>query len=152
VADDSEPGAVGVRTATADDELPVRRVLDGAMLEVPDDLTRLIERGQVLVAVDERVVGALVLVRQERGGEESTSAGDGDEPNHVEAVAVRRRRRGNGIGTALVRAAVERCRERGDALTAEFRPAVCPFYESLGFEVREITTPDDETRLLARLS
>ena len=61
-----------------------------------------------------RVVGTLVL--------------DGD---HVDAVAVRRARRGRGIGTALVEAAVDR---RG-RLTADFDSCVRPFYESLGFEV-----------------
>ncbi|WP_368410929.1 GNAT family N-acetyltransferase [Halomarina pelagica] len=116
---------VGVRTARPDDHLAVRRVLDAALLEVGDVATA-IDRGEVLVAVEagrecratetERVLGALVL--------------DGD---RVEAVAVRRRRRGRGIGTALVEAASER---RG-RLTADFRAEVRPFYETLGFAVEE---------------
>nr|WP_276305747.1 GNAT family N-acetyltransferase [Halomarina sp. PSR21] len=114
-----------VRTARPDDHLDVRRVLDAALLEV-GDVAAAIDRGEVLVAVEtgredradetERVLGALVL-----------------DSDRVEAVAVRRRRRGRGIGTALVEAASER---RG-RLTADFREAVRPFYEALGFAVEE---------------
>lgn len=106
-----------VREAGADDFLPAMRVLDGAMLEVDAATVReRIDEGAVLVATaDGRVVGALVC--------------DGD---HVDAVAVRRTRRGRGIGTALVEAAGER---RG-RLTADFDPRVRPFYASLGFDIR----------------
>ncbi len=63
------------------------------------------------------VVGALVL-----------------EGDRIEAVAVRRRRRNAGIGSALVAAAAER-RER---LVARCDPDVRPFYESLGFDVAPV--------------
>ena len=46
---------------------------------------------------------------------------------HVRAIAVRRRRRGRGIGSALVSAATE---EFGP-LVADFDDAIRPFYESL---------------------
>lgn len=101
---------VDVREARADERPAVMNVLDGAMLE-----TDRIGESTRLVAVEEgRVLGALVL--------------DGD---RIDAVAVRRSRRGQGIGTALVETAATR-RER---LVAEFREEVRPFYESLGFEV-----------------
>jgi len=59
---------------------------------------------------------------------------DGD---HVDAVAVRRRRRGQGIGTALVEAAAD----RRDRLTAEFDADLRTFYEGLGFVVEETDEP-----------
>ena len=107
-----------VRDATVGDLPDVMNVLDGAVLDA--DATTVRERigeESVLVAVSddgERVLGALVL--------------DGD---HIDAVAVRRRRRGQGIGTALVEAAADR-RER---LTAEFDADLRPFYEQLGFDI-----------------
>jgi ribosomal protein S18 acetylase RimI-like enzyme len=135
-----------IRTATADDELPVRRVIDGAMLEVPKNLAGLIESEQVLVAVAERVVGALVLVQPAEATVPTLAPTD--EASHIASVAVRRRRRGSGIGAALVRTAAERV---SGPLTAEFRPSVRPFYESLGFEIREIDGESGERRLVGKL-
>ncbi|MFC6974861.1 GNAT family N-acetyltransferase [Halomicroarcula sp. GCM10025709] len=112
-----------VRDATVEDLPSVMNVLDGAVLATDVERVRAsIARDGTLVAVteDEQVVGALVL--------------DG---GRVDAVAVRRRRRGQGIGTALVEAAADR-RER---LTAEFDAAVRPFYESLGFTVESLAEP-----------
>ena len=148
-----------VREATTGAELGVRRVLDAAMLEstatsaavargdafvavaggggpaAGDEATD--ESGAVDGggAVDEgRVVGALVLVPYssvelpdavaERG-----DAVAGDVGMHVDAVAVRRRRRGQGIGRALVEAALERERR----LTVAFDPGVSAFYDALEF-------------------
>ncbi|QLG60734.1 GNAT family N-acetyltransferase [Halorarum salinum] len=109
---------IEVREAAGNDALDVRRVLDGALLEVPEELDERIRAGEVLVSTDDgAVTGALVL--------------DG---SRVEAVAVRPRRRGNGIGSELVAAAAERV---DGPLAADFRPDVRPFYESLGFEVEE---------------
>ncbi|QLG28488.1 GNAT family N-acetyltransferase [Halorarum halophilum] len=109
-------GGVAVRPADPDDALDVRRVVDGALLDVPEDLDDRIRAGDVLVAADDgSVVGAIVL--------------DG---SHVEAVAVRRRRRGDGVGSELVDAAAGRV---DGPLTADFRPAIRPFYESIGFDV-----------------
>lgn len=135
-----------IRTATADDELPIRRVIDGAMLEVPKNLAGLIESEQVLVAVAERVVGALVLVQPAEATVPTLAPTD--EASHIASVAVRRRRRGSGIGAALVRTAAERV---SGPLTAEFRPSVRPFYESLGFEIREIDGESGERRLVGKL-
>ena len=127
--------SVEIRTATPDDRLGVRRVLDAAMLDVRADLPERVGAGDVLVACGEtrRVLGALVVAQS--GGTDAA---------HVDAVAVRRARRGQGIGTALVRAASERY----DRLTAEFDADVRPFYESLGFEVEPV--PDADARFRGR--
>lgn len=107
-----------MRPARADELAAVRNVLDGALLQVDGGtLTDAIDDGQVLVAVgaNEAILGALAL--------------DGEE---IIAVAVRRRR-DQGIGTALVDAA----RDRRSRLVAEFDDRVRPFWESLGFTVEE---------------
>lgn len=135
-----------IRTATVEDELAVRRVIDGAMLEVPQNLTNLLESEQVLVAVAERVIGVLVLVRP--AAVDVPTLAPTDEASHIASVAVRRRRRGSGIGARLVRTAAERV---SGPLTAEFRPSVRPFYESLGFDIREIDWESGEKRLIGRL-
>nr|WP_248898055.1 GNAT family N-acetyltransferase [Haloplanus sp. XH21] len=92
------------------------RVVDGAVLAADGETVRArIDDGEVLVATaDGSVVGALV-----------------HDDGHVTAVAVRRRRRSQGIGTALVMAALD----RQETLTADFDPGVRPFYESLGFDI-----------------
>ena len=124
-------GGIAIRSADPHDALDVRRVVDGALLDVPDDLKDRIRAGDVLVAVDDAddaddadgpVVGALVL--------------DG---SHVEAVAVRRRRRGDGIGSDLVEAAAGRV---DGALSADFRAGIRPFYESLGFDIEGVAEED----------
>ena len=123
---------VSVREATVPELPDVLNVLDGAALAVDTGRLRsAIDRGEVLVAVaggnsdrerppdseqstEGRIVGALVL-----------------EGREITAVAVRRRRRDQGIGTALVEAATR----RRDRLLAEFDAGVRPFWESLGFAV-----------------
>ncbi|MDS0220129.1 GNAT family N-acetyltransferase [Haloarcula sp. S1AR25-5A] len=117
-----------VRTATADEVPAVMNVLDGAVLSIAVETVRAgIEDGETLVAVSGddpaagRILGALVL--------------DG---THIEAVAVRRRRRAQGIGTALVEAALD----RRDRVTAEFDADVRSFYEALGFEIEPLDEPD----------
>lgn len=124
---------VNVRPAVPGDALTVRRILDAAVLRTGDVEAR-IESDDVLVAVesggdDERVLGALVLEPRERGA-------------HVVAVAVRRRRRDRGVGTALVEAALE----REGRLTARFDERVRPFYDSLGFDVEPIADARYEGR------
>ncbi|MFB6150224.1 MAG: GNAT family N-acetyltransferase [Haloarculaceae archaeon] len=121
---------VTVRDARPGDAPAVLGVLDAAALETDADRVRAaVERGDALVAVPAApdratVVGALVL--------------DG---NRIANVAVRRRRRDRGIGSALVDAAADRVRgDRGrdDALVAEFEGSQRPFYESLGFAVEPL--------------
>jgi len=124
------PADVTVDPATPDDRLDVLRILDAAMLSTSADaVDDRIAAGDALAAHSERtggVVGGLVATRPEAGR------------LHVDAVAVRRARRGRGIGSALVAAAVERG-ERDDAVetvTAAFDAELRPFYAALGFAVR----------------
>ncbi|WP_435155736.1 GNAT family N-acetyltransferase [Haladaptatus sp. DFWS20] len=109
-----------VRPATPDEHLSVMRIVDGAMLEADADFVReRIENGHVLVAEEERrILGTAVLEANDTG-------------THIEAIAVRRARRAQGIGRELVETALERY----GTLTAEFNPSVRPFYESLEFDI-----------------
>ncbi|MEF8782411.1 MAG: GNAT family N-acetyltransferase [Haloarculaceae archaeon] len=119
----SSAETIRVREATVPELPDALNVLDGGGLAT--DAGRLrgaIDRGEVLVAVadGERVVGALAL--------------DGE---RVTAIAVRRRRRDQSIGTALVEVAADR-RAR---LVAEFDSRVRPFWDSLGFDVAPAEEP-----------
>ncbi|MFD1565276.1 GNAT family N-acetyltransferase [Haloarchaeobius amylolyticus] len=127
-----------VRTATTDDALEVRRILDAALLE-PGDVEGRIDAGDVFVGGDrrggsardgdatDRILGTVVLEPLER----KSGA-------HVGAVGVRRRHRGRGIGSALIETALE----REGRLTVRFDDGVRPFYERLGFSIE----PIDEQR------
>ena len=112
---------MAIRTAQDGDLVSVLNVLDGADLATDhDQVQTAIERGDVFVAVPDEdqdgspVVGAVVL--------------DGEE---IVNVAVRRRRRDQGIGSVLV----ERAMQERDRLVAQFDTDVRPFYESLGFDI-----------------
>lgn len=112
-----------VRTADIEDLPAVMAVLDGALLSVDIERVRAgIDRDDVLVVdAGGAILGTLVL--------------DGEE---IVAVAVRRQRRDQGIGTTLVEAAAD----RRDRLVAEFDPRVRPFWESLGFEIEAVEDSD----------
>lgn len=115
-----------IRTATVQDLPDVLNVLDGAALQADvEELKRAIDEGDVLVAVagseTERILGTLVL--------------DG---NEITSIAVRRRRRTQGIGTALVEAATE----RREQLLAEFDHRVLDFWESVGFTATPLEGSD----------
>ena len=131
-----------VRTATPADELDVRRLLDGAVLEY-DALGERIATDDVLVATDGegRVRGVIVLdPNGSPDGSPATSGIDESAANarddganratHVTAIAVGRRHRNRAFGTALIEAALE----REGRLTVHFDGSVWPFYERLGFE------------------
>lgn len=106
-----------IRRATPDDLPAIMNVIDGAFLAIDADTVRARIPHDVLVAVEEdRVLGAIVL--------------DGD---HIDAVAVRRRRRKQGIGRTLI----EKAGTQRGTLTATFRPEVSSFYEALGFEIEQ---------------
>lgn len=117
-------------------ELPAAMtVFDSAQLAVSARAVRAaIEADRVLVASEGgRVLGALVV------GPSDTGAA------RIEAIAVRRRRRGQGIGTALVRAAADRY----GPLEAEFDARVRPFWESVGFDIEPAAEPE---RFVGRLA
>jgi GNAT superfamily N-acetyltransferase len=122
--------SVTVREATATDLFSVLNVFDNGLLaiDVPA-LEDAIDSDDVLVAVEtETILGALAL--------------DGAE---ITAIAVRRRRRDQGIGRRLVAAASD----RRPALIAEFDERVRPFWDALGFDIEPI---EDGDRLRGRLA
>lgn len=110
-----------IRPAVPADVPAIMSVIDGSLLAMEAATVRERVDGtpeSVLVAdVESRIIGVLVL---DRRGE-------------IQAIAVRRARRDQGIGTALV----EEASDRHGTLTAAFRQSVRPFYESLGFEITE---------------
>ena len=113
------PEDVELRRGTNNDVVAAMRVLQGALLDIDGSTVRdAAPEGEVLLAEDgDWVVGALVI----REG-------------HVEGVAVRRERRGQGIGSALVEAAVA---DEDGPVTADFRAGVRGFWQELGFEVEQ---------------
>jgi GNAT superfamily N-acetyltransferase len=124
-----------VRIATGDELVDVMRLVDGALLsaDAPDVETAIEERAVLVALLDGRIVGALVLDVPTRRATAPRPEERAPDTRHVEAVAVHRRHRSKGVGTALVEAAAE----RSDYLTATFREDVRPFYESLGFDVED---------------
>lgn len=162
------PDGISIRTAADAAFLDVVRVLDAAMLETDADTLRdRIAAGDVLVAVagaepavdsDGRTdVDSDDRAHVDRDGEADAHTDiDGTvvgvavlEPQegriHLTAIAVRRERRGRGIGSALVETAATRGRGNDSArLTAAFDEALREFYEPLGFEIRpdELEEPD----------
>lgn len=124
-----------IREATPADVPAVCNVLDGAALETDVERIRAsVDRGETLVAVSDADGGATAADPSD-GTVLGALVREGD---RVLAVAVRRRRRGQGIGSALVRAAAA---DR-DRLVASFDADVAPFYESLGFDVVPLDSPD----------
>ncbi|WP_277554408.1 GNAT family N-acetyltransferase [Halobaculum limi] len=118
---------VEIRPATAAETDAVRHLLDAAVLTVPEDLSARVAAGDCLLAVDSgRAVGTLVL-----------------DENCIDAVAVNRSRRVEGIGRQLVEAAAA---QTDDPLTATFRPQVRPFYEALGFAIDPVEGDDGRFR------
>ena len=130
-----------VRPATPADELDVRRLLDGAVLEY-DALGERIAADDVLVATDgeSHVRGVIVLDPEGPGFVDGATDIDAATGSHVTAIAVARRHRNRDIGTALIETALE----REGRLTAHFDDSVWPFYERLGFERRRL----DEDRFV----
>jgi len=163
-----------IREATGDDADAACRLLDAAMLEFDRERVRgRIDAGRALVAVvdgeaeptepsDGRVVGVCVLgdaaveATIDGGGvvdDDEVARGGGigtdenaagiDDATEIEQLAVHRSRRGRGIGRDLVETAAERA---DGALVVRFPAQVRPFYEALGFEIRE--TDGDDSRPL----
>jgi len=113
------PEDVALRRGSNDDVVAAMRVLQGALLDVDGSTVRdAAPDGELLLAeAGDWVVGALVV----RDG-------------HIEGVAVRRKRRGEGIGSALVEAAVA---DEDGTVTADFRAGVRGFWKDLDFEVEQ---------------
>ena len=143
------PDGIAVREATPGEVADVLGVLDAAALATDHDRVReSVAAGSTLVAVrdgrdtdppSETVLGALVLVGIDR---------EDDGASEIDAVAVRRGRRAQGIGSALVAAAAD----RRDRLVAEFDAGVRPFYESLEFDVEPSGPAEGTARFRGRLS
>ncbi|GGC51816.1 GNAT family N-acetyltransferase [Haloferax sulfurifontis] len=127
-ADDDD---IRVREGDPDELVAVMRVFDAGLLEADAAGVRdRLAAGDCLVAeASGRVVGALAL--------------DGD---YIDAVAASPSRRGRGVGTRLVRAALDR---RG-RLVADFDGGVRPFYEALGFDIEERGDDDGRFRGVLR--
>lgn len=132
-----------IREATPEQVAEVLSILDAAALATDTGkIERAIDAGDVLVALpDSRQVEGEDM-RQAAGSAENATGPvlgalvlDGEE---VAAVAVRPKRRGQGIGSALVGEALDR---RG-RLVAEFDPRVRPFWESLDCEITPIPSSD----------
>jgi GNAT superfamily N-acetyltransferase len=109
---------VRVREAKGADELGVRRVLDAAMLDFSYEDADV----RLVVESEGNVLGALLASEHEHGG-----------GAHIEAVAVRKSRRAEGVGTELV----EALGSEYAPVTADCRPDIEAFYESLGFRTTE---------------
>ena len=113
-----------VRPATTADLPDVLNVIDGAALSI--------DVATVRAAMD--AAGALVAVSDDGERVRGANVLDG---HHVEAGAVRRKRRGQHIGSTLVEAAIDR-RPR---LTAAFDEDLRAFYADLGFDVEPTDQP-----------
>lgn len=119
-----------ITTATTDDRVTVRRIVDAAALSLAEvDLPTRLAAGEVLLATEaDRVRGTLVARRR-----------DGD--TVIRAVAVRRRARGQGIGSALVETALR----RWGPLTARCDQSIWPFWRANGATV--VTVDGDRYQL-----
>lgn len=150
------PADVSIRVAEPADRVDVRRVLDAAVLDAEDLPDRLAAGTVLLATAGDQVVGAVVLAPEwpaeldggdgvadceeptTRAGPASPVAPGSGPPTswttatHVRSIAVLRRRRDRGIGSALLQAAAE----RHGRLVADFDADVEPFYRTVATAVR----------------
>jgi ribosomal protein S18 acetylase RimI-like enzyme len=119
--------AISIRRAQPDEHATVATVLDAGLLVTPELAPR-IDRGEVLVAVDRNVVGAVLFATTD--GIETPD----HSTVHVEAIAVRPGRRDQGIGRQLI----EQLASDAERVTAEYPNDVRPFYEACGFEIESV--------------
>jgi len=116
-----------IAVATPADRLAVRRLIDAAALSLTDvALPERLAGGTVLLARCRRPVGVIVLTTPARDRDGTPLDGGA----HILAIAVRRARRDQGLGTELVTAAAD----RWTPLTARYDSAVRPFWTSVGFD------------------
>lgn len=113
---------VRVRRAEPTEVDTILAILDAAVLETDRDaVRRSISADRTLVAVEDgRILGTAVARPADTGA-------------RIDAIAVRKRRQGQGIGTALVGSLLD----HHGRVVAEFDERVRPFYESLSFEISE---------------
>ena len=107
---------MNVREARPDEHLAVRSIFDVAMLDLPDFPAKKL----LVAAEDDRVLGGMAVETDGFG-----------ERGEIHAIAVRPRRRGQGVGSRLVGEA----ERRWNPVVAEFDERVRPFYEALGFDI-----------------
>jgi GNAT superfamily N-acetyltransferase len=108
-----------IREARPDEHLTVRSIFDVAMLDVPDFPAKKL----IVAAADDRVLGGMAVETDGFG-----------ERGEIHAIAVRPRRRGQGVGSQLVGEA----ERRWDPVVAEFDERVRPFYEALDFDIESV--------------
>lgn len=122
-----------IRHGDPDDLVDVMRLFDGALLETDVDRVQALllgEKGCLLVATTEgRLVGAIAVLTADETSEELVWP----DSVYIPAIAVRKARRGRGIGRSLIEAAAERAGPR--SLSATFDERVRPFYTACGFEI-----------------
>ncbi len=128
--------ATDIEPATTDDRIGVRRLLDAAALTVDAvDLPARLAAGDVWVVRRQgaaSLLGVAVMSTPARGPSWTCPTG-----GFVHAIAVRRRVRARGLGTALIR----RVLEAYTLVTVTFATPVRPFWQQLGF-VSTPTGPD----------
>lgn len=110
-----------IREAESTDLPDVARVIEGALLDVPTALEVACAEGRVLV-VGDPIYGATVIAPSRAGG-------------RLVALAVIPSRRGEGIATSLVEAALE----RWHPLSATIDGRVKPLYEGLDFALYPVS-------------
>lgn len=110
-----------VRVAQPTDLVDVARVIEGALLDVPLELETACVDGRVLI-VGDPVYGAAVIAPTRSGG-------------RLVAVAVAPSRRGEGVATSLLEAAIE----RWHPLSATCDERVKSLYEALDFALYPIS-------------
>lgn len=116
----------GIRLAEPADVADVARVIEGALLDVPVALETACTEGRVLV-VGDPIYGAAVIAPSRWGG-------------RLVALAVTPSRRGEGVATSLLEAALA----RWHPLSATIDDRVTPMYEALDFALYPVS--DDRYR------
>jgi GNAT superfamily N-acetyltransferase len=127
------PGRVTIGEAPGDRVAGAIGVLEGAMLEIDPGRVRGLADG----AADGAVLIATAADRPSRSDDRGAVLGTVVVADRtIEALAVRPRRRGQGIGSALVRGAGARV---GGSLEAAFDPHLREFYAQLGFTIERVS-------------
>ena len=103
------------RSAIPSDIPYIMNIIDGALLQTDLKMlkTRISRRDVIVAESHTAIIGVIILAE-----------------NVIDAIAVRSKRRNQGIGSALVFAAAEQI---GSPLTAEFDLTSLSFYQHLGF-------------------